>query len=107
MEDSRPMANWKEQTVAIAGTELKVIQGGSGKPLLVLHEELGHPGWLKWHDELARNRTLTIPLHPGFGSSPQVKWLRNVRDVACLYARLIREQYSGQVDVIGLSLGQL
>jgi pimeloyl-ACP methyl ester carboxylesterase len=25
--------------------------------------------------------------------------------VACFYARLIREQYSGQVDVIGLSLG--
>lgn len=105
MEGSRLMASWKEDTVQIAGTELKVIQGGSGKPLLVLHEELGQPGWLKWHDELAHNRAVTIPLHPGFGQSPQVKWLRNVRDVACFYARLVREQYSGQVDVIGLSLG--
>jgi pimeloyl-ACP methyl ester carboxylesterase len=99
------MASWKEQAVQIAGTEVKVIQGGSGKPLLILHEELGHPGWLKWHEELARTRTVTIPLHPGFGQSPQVKWLRNVRDVAGFYGRLIREQYSGQVDVIGFSLG--
>jgi pimeloyl-ACP methyl ester carboxylesterase len=96
---------WKEETVPIAGTELKVIQGGSGKPLLVLHDELGHPGWLKWHEELARNHTLIIPLHPGFGQSPQVKWLRNVRDLACFYGRLVREKYAGQVDVIGFSLG--
>jgi pimeloyl-ACP methyl ester carboxylesterase len=97
--------NTKEQTVRIAGTELKVIQGGSGKPLLVLHEELGHPGWLKWQEELARNHTIIVPLHPGFGQSPQVKWLRNVRDLACLYGRLVREQYAGSVDVIGFSLG--
>ena len=83
------MASWKEQTVQIAGTELKVIQAGSGQPVLVLHEELGHPGWLKWHEELARTRTVTIPLHPGFGQSPQLKWLRNVRDVAGFYGRLI------------------
>ena len=99
------MPSWKEETVQIAGIELKVIQGGSGKPLLVLHEELGHPGWLKWHDELAVSHAMTIPLHPGFGQSPQVKWLRNVRDMACFYARLIRERYSGQVDVVGFSLG--
>ena len=59
------MASWTEQTVQIAGAELKVIQGGSGKPLLVLHEELGHPGWLKWHEELARTRMVTIPFASG------------------------------------------
>lgn len=106
---SRQMAvntqSWKEQTVPVAGTEVKLIQGGTGKPLLVLHEEIGHPGWLRWHEELARDHTLTIPLHPGFGQSPQVKWLRNIRDLACFYARLLREQNSGPVDVIGFSLG--
>jgi len=96
---------WKEQTVRVAGTDLKLIQGGSGNPLLVLHEELGHPGWSRWHEELARDHTLILPLHPGFGQSPQVKWLRNVRDLACFYGRLVREQYPGAIDVIGFSLG--
>src|SRR5271168_4940983 len=106
---SRRMAentpSWQEQVVRIAGTELNVIQGGSGKVLLVLHEELGHPGWLRWHEELARNHTLVIPRHPGFGQTAQLKWLRNIRDLACFYARLLREQYNGPVDVIGFSLG--
>ena len=55
---------WREETVRVAGTDLTLIQGGTGKPLLVLHEELGHPGWLRWHAALAQNRTLLIPLHP-------------------------------------------
>ena len=71
---------WREETVRVAGTDLTLIQGGTGKPLLVLHEELGHPGWLRWHTALAQNRTLLIPLHPGFGKSPRVEWVQGVRD---------------------------
>jgi pimeloyl-ACP methyl ester carboxylesterase len=97
--------NWKEETARVAGSDLNVIRGGTGKSLLVLHEELGHPGWLSWHAELARNHTLLIPLHPGFGRSPQVKWIRNIRDLACFYSRYIREQGLTPVDVIGFSLG--
>jgi pimeloyl-ACP methyl ester carboxylesterase len=82
-----------------------MIRGGNGKPLLILHEELGHPGWLRWHEDLAQAHALMVPLHPGFGQSPQVRWIRNVRDLACFYARLLRERQTGPVDVIGLSLG--
>src|SRR5215510_6536803 len=73
---------WREETVRVAGAELTCLQGGSGTPLLVLHEELGHPGWLRWHSELARTHTVIIPLHPGFGKTPPVEWVRNIRDLA-------------------------
>lgn len=96
---------WQEVKAKVAGTELTCIQGGSGKPLLVLHEEIGHPGWLRWHSELARSRTVIIPQHPGFGKSPAVPWVRNVRDLAGFYARVIREQGWSPVDVIGFSMG--
>jgi pimeloyl-ACP methyl ester carboxylesterase len=96
---------WREETVRVAGTDLTFIQGGTGKPLLVLHEELGHPGWLRWHSELARSRTVMIPLHPGFGKSPPVEWVRNIRDLAGFYARVVRERGLSPVDVIGFSLG--
>jgi pimeloyl-ACP methyl ester carboxylesterase len=95
----------KEQTLRVGDSSLTVIQGGSGQPVLVLHEELGDPGWLQWHTELARSRTLMIPQHPGFGKSPQIKWIRNIRDLACHYSRLIREQGLTPIDVIGFSLG--
>ncbi|HKV54442.1 MAG TPA: alpha/beta hydrolase [Candidatus Binataceae bacterium] len=101
-DDSR---DWKETTMHVAGIDLTVLQGGAGKPVLVFHEELGHPGRLRWHEELARNRTVLIPMHPGFGKSPQVKWIRNIRDLACFYSRLIREQGLTPIDVIGFSLG--
>jgi pimeloyl-ACP methyl ester carboxylesterase len=82
-----------------------VIEGGQGAPLLVLHEELGHPGWLRWHSELARSRRLLIPHHPGFGKSPRVEWVSNIRDLAGFYARVVRERQWSPVDVIGFSLG--
>src|SRR5260370_38471419 len=96
---------WKEQTLRVGGSDLTVVQGGTGQPVLVLHEELGDPGWLRWHSELSRNRTLMIPQHPGFGKSPQGKWTRNIRDLACFYARGMREQGLTPIDVIGFSLG--
>ena len=94
-----------EETVRVAGADLTFIKGGTGRPLLVLHEELGHPGWLGWHSALARDHTLHIPLHPGFGKSPRVEWIGSVRDLACFYSRVLRDMRLGQVDVIGFSLG--
>ena len=57
---------WTEEMVEAAGIRIKLIKGGSGDPLLVLHDEMGHPGWLRWHEALAQNHTLYIPWHPGF-----------------------------------------
>src|SRR6266545_5807066 len=62
---------WRESMVHVARTDLTLIKGGTGRPLLVLHEELGHPGWLRWHAALAQSHTLYIPRHPGFGTSPR------------------------------------
>ena len=43
-----------EETRQIAGADLKLLKAGSGDPLLVLHGELGHPGWLRCYEELAK-----------------------------------------------------
>ena len=39
-----PVANWTEEKISVAGTELAMIKGGTGKPLLIFHDELGYPG---------------------------------------------------------------
>lgn len=99
------VANSQEETVSVAGTELTIVKGGSGRPLLVLHEEMGYTGWLQWHSALAESHQVQIPLHPGFGVSPRVDWIAGVRDQAAFYSRMVREQGLDPVDVIGFSLG--
>ena len=71
------MVHWTEETANVAGIALPLVRGGSGPPLLVLHDELGYPGWMTWNEELAQHRELIIPLQPGFGKTPQLDWIRN------------------------------
>ncbi len=99
------MATWKEETVNVAGTELALVRGGTGKPLLVLHDEMGYTGWMNWNEELAKDRELIIPLQPGFGKTPRLEWTWRHRDIANVYQNMIREMNLGQIDVLGFSAG--
>jgi len=99
------VANWTETTANIAGTALVMIRGGTGKPLLMLHDELGYPGWMHWNEALAAEHDLLIPLQPGFGKTLRVEWIRNYRDLGGFYARMVREMGLEPVDVIGFSAG--
>jgi len=93
------------RTVKTVGTELSLVEGGSGKPLLVFHEELGDPGWFKWQQELAKTHQVITPQHPGFGVSPRIPWAMNIGDLANFYAQVMVEQGWVGADVIGFSLG--
>jgi pimeloyl-ACP methyl ester carboxylesterase len=99
------MATWTEATRNAAGIDVAFITGGVGKPLLILHEELGYPGWMQWNDALAKDRTLLIPLQPGFGKTPRLDWIRNYRDLAGFYNIVLRELKLDPIDVIGFSAG--
>lgn len=94
-----------EKVVDVGGVGVVTLEGGSGRPLLMLHDELGFPGWMKWNEALAAQHRFVIPLQPGFGRTPRVEWFASVRDVATFYTRMLREAGLGPVDVIGFSLG--
>src|SRR5260370_6391373 len=99
------MADWTEEVTQVAGTNLAIIKGGTGKPILVLHEELGYSGWMSWHAALAKDRTLMIPIQPGLGKSPKIDWIRNIHDLALFYSWVVREMNLAPLDVIGSSVG--
>ena len=46
----------REESHSVGADQLIVLKGGSGKPLLILHEELGYPGWMKWNGALSERR---------------------------------------------------
>jgi len=94
-----------EETVHAAGAAIGVIRGGTGKSLLILHDELGYPGWLSWNERLAQERALVIPLQPGFGRTEHIDWIRSYRDLAGFYSQIIRELGAAPIDVIGFSAG--
>ena len=96
---------WTEEILEVGGSSIQLVKGGTGEPLLVLHGELGHPGWLRYHEALAQRHTLYIPSHPGFGKSDRMDWIMNMRDMAGWYLDAMEELGLGQVNVIGFSLG--
>ena len=52
---------WTSSITEVSGSNVEVVTGGSGNPLVILHDELGHPGWLRYHEALAQQ---PHPAHP-------------------------------------------
>jgi pimeloyl-ACP methyl ester carboxylesterase len=96
---------WSEEVVNVAGVHLQLVKGGTGEPLLVLHDEIGHNDWLGFHETLAGHYSLYVPSHPGFGKSPRIEWIMNMRDLAGWYLQALDELDLGPVNVVGLSMG--
>src|SRR5438094_5246689 len=96
---------WTETTVEWGGVQLYVARAGSGRPLLVLHRDIGSPDRLEFYDTLARRFDVIVPHHPGYGRSERPQWLRNVRDVAVMYQSLLAHLAVDRASLIGLGFG--
>ena len=95
-----------EEFVEAAGVRVQLRSGGSGEPLLVLHGELGVPGWLRAYAELAEHFTVYVPSLPGFGQSARPDWIVSVRDLAAWVTWFARDlPLPHPMYVIGVSMG--
>ena len=98
-------ASITEETIAVAGAEMQVLKGGSGDPLLILHDEMGQPGWRQVHEELAKNYTVYAPSLPGFGVTDRLDWVMNVRDISTWTLWALEDMGLSNLNVVGSSLG--
>jgi pimeloyl-ACP methyl ester carboxylesterase len=94
-----------ERTVEVAGRKLRLLQDGSGEPLLLLHHSTGNPGWLPFYEQLARSFQVIVPDLPGYGQSERPEWARDPRDIAVLVGRLLDKLNIERVTLVGLGLG--
>ena len=95
-----------EQLVSAAGIEVEVRRGGQGAPLLVIHGELGVPGWLDAYARLGESFEVVVPSLPGFGRSTRPDWIMGVHDVAAWVTWFARDlEIRTPVNVVGCSLG--
>ena len=98
--------SYTETFVEVADVRLQLRQGGTGEPLLVLHGELGVPGWLRAYELLAEHFTVYVPSLPGFGQSARPDWIISVRDLAAWVTWFVRDlQLPQPLNVIGCSMG--
>jgi len=89
----------------IAGATIHIVRAGSGKPLLVLHHDIGTLDRLPFYDALAGDFTVLVPSHPGYDKSERPAWLRSVRDVAIVYQGLLAQRGLTDVTLVGLGFG--
>jgi pimeloyl-ACP methyl ester carboxylesterase len=96
---------WSESTHEIAGLEVAVSRAGSGRPVMVLHHDIGTPGRCAFYDALAQKHDVIVPHHPGFAKSPRGEWLRHPRDYAVMYQALRAALDLEPTALVGLGFG--
>ena len=96
---------WSETVVEVAGAKMHLARAGGGRPVLVLHHDIGTPDRLPFYDELAGRFDVLVPHHPGYGKSERPQWLRNVRDVAVMYQWLLSDLGVERASLVGLGFG--
>ena len=66
------ISQFEEQEIMIAEGKLQMRIAGEGEPLLLLHGELGFPGWMKYHRALSEQFRVMAPSHPGYDGSDRL-----------------------------------
>jgi len=96
---------WTDSAVTFPGWKVHLSRAGSGKPVLVLHHDIGTPDRLPFYDALAAKYDVLVPHHPGYSRSERPDWMRSVRDIAAIYRGLLSELGVEKAALIGLGFG--
>jgi pimeloyl-ACP methyl ester carboxylesterase len=78
-----------------------MLQSGSGPLVLFLHGANGLPQWLPFFERLATQFDVRVPEHPGYGTSDNPAWMRNVGDLAMYHLDFLDGLDGGKVQLIG------
>ena len=93
------------RNVRVAGLSVKVLEGGSGAPLVVVHHDIGNPGWTDFYDKLAQKYRVIVPDLPGYGESERPVYARHPRDLAILMNLFIAQEGLEKPVLVGLGFG--
>jgi pimeloyl-ACP methyl ester carboxylesterase len=91
----------------VGPVDVTVDEQGEGRPFLLLHGG-GGPGTVAGFAALlagSRPARVITPTHPGFGGTPRPEALHTVAGLAELYVALLDHLGSGDVTVVGNSIG--
>ena len=99
------MADHSISMMTIRDCRVRVMRGGSGRAMLILHGSGGAPTWLAYLSKLVTQFDVIVPEHPGFGESETPPWLDTVHDLANFYLDFLAALDLEGVHLVGQSLG--
>jgi pimeloyl-ACP methyl ester carboxylesterase len=92
-------------TIALAGVDIDVWEGGDGPPLLFLHGAGGFRPGPAYLGMLGEHRRVIAPSHPGFGLSGLADWMDRPDDIAHIHWELLDRLGLDRVEIVGTSFG--
>jgi pimeloyl-ACP methyl ester carboxylesterase len=95
----------RREVMTIAGVAVECFTAGEGRPLLVLHDELGLSPQAQFLDFLSKRRRVVALSLPGFGESDLPLWMDCVDDLSYIALGLLDRLGINAIDIVGCSLG--
>ena len=94
------------RSVTVNGVETRVLEFGSGRPLLFLHSGEGPVTYNSAYLEaLSKSYRVIAPWHPGFGPSKRPPAFRDPSDIAYFYLDFIEQEQLSNLLLVGASFG--
>jgi pimeloyl-ACP methyl ester carboxylesterase len=94
------------ETIDLRGRPTVMMHSGDGPPFVYLHSSLGESfAWLPFYQGWAKQFTVYVPTHPGFGKSGGFDEIDTIEDMAFHYLELFDALGLEQVVLGGVSLG--
>ena len=81
----------REERYAVRDIAVRLWRDGQGTPLIYLHGADGCRPGCRSSSSLASEYEVLVPEHPGFGTSDNPPWIRNVGDMAMYYLDFLDE----------------
>jgi pimeloyl-ACP methyl ester carboxylesterase len=97
--------SFESREVVVAGLRVPILVGGGGTPVVVLHHDIGNPGWIPFYETLSARHRVVVPTHPGFDGADRPEWMRSVRELAALYRWILHELELSSPYLVGLGFG--
>ena len=95
----------EETSVELPTGVIRLLMGGSGPPLMLLHNDIEGATWGEFHDRLADRFRVLAPDMPGWGGSARLDWARHPRDLASVMLAVGRALAVRPYVLAGLGFG--
>jgi pimeloyl-ACP methyl ester carboxylesterase len=95
---------YRDDMISVRGRQVRLLRGGSGRPLLYLHDPWSYT-WQPVHDYLAARHDVVFPIHPGFEGAGGLEEMDRMEDMVFHYLDLLEVLRLEQPILLGVSLG--
>jgi pimeloyl-ACP methyl ester carboxylesterase len=95
----------ERRTIAVGTKSVRLLEGGTGAPLLYLHSAGGDGEWGEIHERLATTFRVLLPAHPGFSDTTGLEEVDGIFDLVLHYVDFLDALGLDAVPMLGTSLG--